>query len=269
MRVGWISDPISDYLGGAELVERDLLDTCPMDAEIIRYQSELEPLPNVDVFVIHNVTTFTSRLAERLSRKSTPIIKQVHDLWFHGNVVLRSFLLESATVVLFGSQLHRKAFTHEVKAPFVVRPPAVNGARYAEPSTHRDKPRADAVAWVGRLFFGKGIQQALRWADSNEKDIHFYGWGPEARSIPTSRYYGPLVPDEVPQVLQEYSEFVFLPTMKEPFGRSVVEAKFSRCNLILNSNVGAAEWLEPWSQITNSCQNFWTLTQGIARKAIV
>jgi glycosyltransferase involved in cell wall biosynthesis len=62
----------------------------------------------------------------------------------------------------------------------------------------------------------------------------------------------------MPALLAEYERFVFLPTVIEPFGRTVVEAWAAGCEIITNGLVGARYWMEEDpGALETAGEDFW------------
>lgn len=238
MRIGWLSD-IPPFLGGAELVERDLIAAKPDGVEIV-------PCPpdaisqEVDGYVIHNCTSYKWFHAQELAKK--PIIKQVHDVWMQGDFDLRTWLCQNAALMIFGSPLHREQAQYYVNCPTALLPVAMNLAefkRLAMPDFLRR-----GFCWIGRFDTGKGILETIQWAKEQGLEVDYYGYGyhlPQVKE--TGRYKGELKPDEVPSIMALYEALILCPIDVEPFGRVVAEAWANGLDLVVNDNVGAMWWI--------------------------
>jgi hypothetical protein len=79
-----------------------------------------------------------------------------------------------------------------------------------------------------------------------------------------------LQPEEVLEVFEKTSQFVFLPEALEPAGRMPVEARFMGCTVVVNECVGVAG--EPWWNLDDESalkfvqdipDRFWRLVKHI------
>jgi len=58
--------------------------------------------------------------------------------------------------------------------------------------------------------------------------------------------------------MARYQTFVFLPTVIEPFGRTVAEAWAAGCEIVTNGLVGARYWLEENPDaLDTAAEDFW------------
>lgn len=233
MKIGWLQDH-SDYTGGAELTAKAFRDAAPKDVTIV--DCPAGDIKDADAYVVHNCTTYPESTIEALSGK--PVVKYQHDQWPHGSPALRSWILDNAHMI-FCSPLHRTRF------PFSVQHDVAN----VPPPCRLDKVESEKIrdcVWLGHgMNVGKGIGQAVGWANKNQTPVDFIGEGPLmpmddglVRTLPSIEY------ERVPSVLAAYQKFLFLPTKIEPFGRSVVEAWAQGLDLIVNGLIGSLWWIE-------------------------
>ena len=253
VKIGWLADDPS-YKGGAELAAEELIACAPEWAEIVLCPPH-QVREDVDAYVIHNCVQYNAGIISRLDRK--PVIKCVHDVWPEGDMHLKAWLLNHARVLLLSSPLHRQYVRGSVMTMIV--PNAISLDRFR---AARNGTRSGAI-WLGRLEAGKGIDEALQWAEQNGHTLDFYGYGSLAHTFcEPGRYCGRLEPGQVPEVLGRYQTFVFLPTAVEPFSRTVVEAWAAGCELVVNNNIGAVWGLQnnP-AALDRGGQMFWEIVE--------
>ena len=66
--------------------------------------------------------------------------------------------------------------------------------------------------------------------------------------------------DDLPMLLAQYRMFVSLPTVIEPFGRTIAEAWAAGCELVTNRLVGAVHWIEnDPDAIRTAAADFWKI----------
>jgi glycosyltransferase involved in cell wall biosynthesis len=143
-----------------------------------------------------------------------------------------------------------------------VLPAPIDQERF-KPTRQIRKHREGAVT-VGTFGHpGKGQQLLIEWASENEP-VDVYGYGAFFPHHPTLRDKGELDPGDVPNVLWDHSTFVHLPSDVESFGRGVVEAWASGCELVVNRNVGALYWIEENPEaISTAGEDFWKLCESL------
>lgn len=269
MRVGWLADD-PGYQGGAELTQEGFrLAAIPRGIEVVDCPPGLVHA-GLDRYVVHNCVSYSPLDLKPIG--DTPTFKYIHDMWPHGDQSVRGHLLSKARCV-FTSPLHRDWFPYSapVRESYLI-PPALDLETFrrhgepvevqrfqdAEPSLLN--PR-EGTCWLGSLNNpGKGVHLAMEWAEENGP-VDFYGEGPY-RPLDSEhvRYKGAVKPEDVAATLARYENFVFLPTHWEPFGRAVVEAWASGCNLVLNGNVGARHWIEEEpTALFAAAESFWDL----------
>lgn len=259
MRIGWLADQFP-FKGGAEYESDELRRKAPNGVQIIDCTPE-HMHSGVDVYVIHNCGTY--KLLDQLGRdvieclSQKPVVKRVHDVAMVAEPTLRAWLIENAKTILCSSPQHVKAIdwggaTREIE----LVPSAINVLPF---QTRMAPVSRVGTVWLGRIFEGKGIGEAAKWARRQHSEVDVYGFGPMERQLPEPlRFCGALPHESIAEVLMQYERFVFLPSKIEPFGRTAVEAWLAGCELVLNENVGALWWLinKP-DDITCGAEMFW------------
>lgn len=247
MKIGWLQDA-SDYMGGAELTAKEFREAAPAGVSIV----DCPPgaIKEADAYVVHNCVTYPESTIEAIAGK--PVVKYQHDMWPHGSPSLRSWILDNAHMI-FCSPVQRARFPYGSPAD----------ASNVPPACRLDKIESEKVGecvWLGHgMNVGKGIGNAVSWANENQVQVDFIGEGPlmpheegMVRRLPAIEHA------QVPSVLATYKSFLFLPTKIEPFGRSVVEAWAQGLNLIVNGLIGATWWIEHAPEaLEDPAKAFW------------
>lgn len=250
MKLGWLVDTQHGYKGGAELCSDELLRTKPDDVKVV-LMSPGAVHNNVDGYVIHNCTEYGSYILPMLETR--PVVKYVHDVWPHGDPVLKKWLCQHSTLMILSSPLHREALNLNIGCPVKLLPNAINAAP-------RENTGEKEACWLGRFEMFKGLAGAAAWAAENGIVLDWYGYGPaeETVKILGGNLCGKVQPEAVADVLAQYQTFVFLPDEVEPYSRTTVEAWLAGCELVVNGNVGAIWWLENEPEaVTRGAEMFW------------
>jgi glycosyltransferase involved in cell wall biosynthesis len=248
-RLGWLADR-PPYQGGAELESLTLQQAAPKWAEIV-YCPPGRVALDVDAYIVHNCTEYTADDLPALMTR--PVIKRVHDVWPVGDEALRHYLLNKSRVVLLSSKLHRASLPYAVRSPIAYIPSAIT------PPAEMPKTARNGVVWLGRMYPSKGLVSVRQWALQRGLSADVYGYGPDVvQCFGPLTYKGKYNPSDVWDILAKYEYFVFLPEAVEPYGRTVAEAYLAGCKLVVNGNVGAAEWIEHRPQaVAEGAALFW------------
>lgn len=238
MRVGWLSDP-PRYVGGAELTQAEFRAATPEGVEVI----DCPPggvVSGLDRYVIHNFTAYTP---EDLAATSAPRFRYHHDMRRQGEV-------ETTDIFCSRAQRERKGG----EGPLI--PPPVDLAAYRPPKKTDRTGTCSIASWQNH---GKGAHLIDDYQAANGP-VTVYGDGPFRPQA--ADYRGPLKPEDVAETLWRYERFVFLPTAFEPFGRCVAEAHTAGCELVVNRNAGALEWLQTPEAMETARADFWEVVCG-------
>jgi len=242
MRVGWLFDQ-GETVGGAELTQAEFKAAAPEDVEIIDCQPG--QIENCDRYVVHNCVTFELEDLQQLDGK--PVVKYWHDVgpWLKDGV--KDWLTANALSICC-SPLQADYMGIEA----LVIPPPVDLGRFEEAASKMNGGRRGAVCVASWRNAGKGQRTAMEWAEQNG-GLDIYGGGylapPSSREI---AYEG------MPALMARYQTFVFLPTVIEPFGRTVAEAWAAGCEIVTNGLVGARYWLEENPEaMDTAAEDFW------------
>jgi glycosyltransferase involved in cell wall biosynthesis len=251
MIVGWLQDA-AEIQGGAELTAKSFRDAAPDSVEIV----DCPPgqIREADVYVVHNSTTYP--VDTQLALRGRPVVRYIHDTIPHGSPALRAWLLLGNAHLIFCSPLHRGKFPHPFEGDVSIIPPP------CDLTPAGDTPKTKGAIWLGHaLNPGKGIGNAVSWADRTQTQLDFVGEGPLMPPESDLIKVLPGVPfDAVPATLAEYEKFVFLPSKLEPFGRSVVEAWAAGCELVINQMIGARHYIEnDRDALVTAPKDFWNV----------
>lgn len=241
--------------GGAELTMEGFAACCPPEVAF----TDLE---EADIVVVGNCVQFGPDLIGQLEGKK--VWRYHHDLARHENAELRAWLDENARHI-FTSPLHRHRYgiqwDHGRNDCHVI-PPALDLERFRPNREARRHPDRDGVCSVASWQNpGKGASLIEAWARENETVVNVYGpghFGPNGPFV--VHRYGDCPQDELARRLKTYERFVFLPLAPEPFGRCVVEAWASGCELVVNENIGALWFIrEHPEKLESAGKDFWEL----------
>jgi|GEM_PF-2236274 len=261
-RVGWLADPETDVIGGAELTCRELLRRAPRGVKVV-------PCPpghvsrGCDLYVVHNVTRYTPDAVEALA--PAPVVKYVHDVHQRGDPELRDFLLARSATVVFVSPLQLASFPYPTRAPVLLMPPAIDLGPFRRAALSRKGRTRRGTIWIGQMTGAhKGLGNAVRWAARNGT-VDFYGAGhlrPRGLNV---RYHGQVPPEEVPELMARFKRFLLLPRGVDSCGRTVLEAWAAGCELVVNERVGAMWWLRHRpDEVETGAKRFWDVVREIA-----
>jgi glycosyltransferase involved in cell wall biosynthesis len=253
MKVGWLSDD-STYIGGAELTQAEFAATAPKGVGVVEVApDQLEVVRGCDVVCVFNSVTYPAETTRALTGKR--VVRYFNDVAPHGSPDLTRWLVGNATCV-FTSPLHfgRFPWLNGTQPDHRLIPPPVDLERFRSRQNAVER-RTGAVAVGPWMNPGKSPHLAAEWAQNAGVPIDFYGAGPFA---PLGSQ--PLNYEQVPDTLARYETFVHLPSVLEPFGRTVVEAWAAGCQVVVNRLVGARYWIEEDPDgLDTAARDFWEL----------
>lgn len=245
MRVAWLQDK-SASVGGAELTCREFLASAPVEVVQIG-PDQLDVASGCDRAVLHNVVSFPPETVERLGQ--IPIWKYHHDLgeWVHPQ--LQQDLHERA-IPIFCSKLQARTMGYP---DGICIPPAVDLEPFRAAAANAGERRG-AVTVGAWMNWGKSPERAREVAP----DVAFFGFGPCSPAGTQAVDY-----EAMPELLARYRTFIHLPSVLEPFGRTVVEAWATGCKVVVNNLVGAREWIETApDKLDAAAADFWQVVLG-------
>lgn len=254
MKVAWLADTgnADGTIGGAELTQREFRTAKPKGVKTVTVQPDrLELVRDCDAVCVFNCVGYPDATIRALSGKR--VVRYFNDVAPHGSPDLTLWLLSNATAV-FTSPLHMQRFPwingHKPDHRLIPPPVPLERFRSAQNAAER---RTGAVALGPWMNPGKSPHRAAEWAREAGVQIDYFGGGPFAP--PGSM---PIEYDHVPELFAKYRTFVHLPSVLEPFGRTVVEAWAAGCELVINGLVGARYWIEEQpDRLETAAGDFW------------
>ena len=265
VKIGWLHDDLG-IVGGAELSERALRAGAPDWAEIVLCPPNKRPPEDIQGWVIQHCVSYPSNWIEVLE-KGQPIVKQNRDSWWSGSIRLRRWLLDNADLLLFSSEMQAATYCHWYENEVAVVPPPVNLDWFR--SEAKPKEERQGNVWVGRADPGKGLHLSCDWALRNAETLDVYG----DISVPyidfsefggLVEYHGRVPYEALPMIYGRAKRFVFTPIHKEPFARTVVEAWAAGCELLVEGQVGALEWIEQRpGDVGRGTEMFWNEVERV------
>lgn len=247
MRIGWLVDQ-GNYVGGAELTEREFRAAAPEGVEII----DCRPgqIADADRYVVHNCVSYTPDDFKRIGRKH--VYKYWNDVGSWLDPEVRAWLDKRATPICCSPlQQDYMGYTQALLIP-----PPIDLHRFIEAGARSNGNRKGAVSVGSWRNLGKAAHHAAEWAKGTDgiAGIDFYGSGAFAPEGSRQIAY-----EGMPALLAGYETFVYLPMVIEPFGRVVAEAWAAGCEIVTNDLVGARYWIESKPDaIDTAATDFWT-----------
>jgi hypothetical protein len=296
LRVAFLHDVEMDYIGGAELSNKKILDK----AQQLGYELTIDNLSdfsvskkileNVDVVIVNNIVKcdYEHDLIDFLVNNEVSYVKWEHD---YGLCVKRSIyccvdpkmrnccdtekfhlyrrLFANSKLNIFQSPMHyeyHKQFYGDAVKHHIILPPPIN----IESITVSEEKNEDEVVFIGDLNFVKGGVELLDYAKEHpQKSIKVYGNNRLRREVPHNIVFkGKIDNPEVLKVLGKSKYFFFKPRWPEPSGRVAAEAFLSGAKIISNDNVGTFSYdfypndIEKGRQLMKDApQYFWDSVQ--------
>jgi hypothetical protein len=245
VRVAWLHDETS-AVGGAELTAAEFLAVAPVEVVEVA-PDQLELAAGCDRAVLHNVVSYPPDTIPKLGE--IPVTKYHHDVGPHVHPQLAQDIYEHANHV-FCSPLQA---SHMGFPDGVCIPPALDLDPFRR-AAERAGERRGAVTVGAWMNWGKSPERAREVAP----DVEFYGSGPCAPAGSVAVDY-----EAMPDLLSRYRTFIHLPSVLEPFGRAVVEAWASGCQIVTNRLVGARHWIENEPlKLETAANDFWEVVAG-------
>jgi len=259
-RIGLVYDDPekTGYWGGAEYGMVQLTKDAPNDFEIAYCGPDLN-WPEVDGYVIGNCYQYSPVIIEKLEQR--PVLHIIQDIWQHGDLKLKTWLAHYAKVSVMASPKLAEWVTIKVETPVEFIPCAVDLQPFRA-AAGKYKERTGAC-FIGRLWAGKGIQNALNWSAKFGIPVDFYGEGPLQYELNKFNLWkGNLLPQEVPEIMAKYNTFVFLPAEHDPGTRTILEAHSAGMHLVTNGKTGATWWIQHQPEaLYNISGQYWKLIQ--------
>jgi glycosyltransferase involved in cell wall biosynthesis len=129
------------------------------------------------------------------------------------------------------------------------------------------------AVYVGKLGRDKGFDNLVAYARKTGISLELYGRkepGIEIPPLPNLQYKGKVPYEQVPGILARAQIAVHLPNWLECYGRNVMEAYLSGCELVINGNVGAMSYDWDWSdrdavreKVRRAPNDFWESIEAV------
>ena len=237
MKVAWLHDEANadGTKGGAELTMDEFRAAAPAWVEFSA---------DANTVVVGNCVSFQPELVKELEGKR--VIRYHHDLSYHEHPVVREWMDEHAEHV-FTSPLHLKEYrpAAERAARAKIIPPALPLERFKpNRQQRRHGKRQGIVTFASWQNPNKGAHLVSETLFRQGLEADCYGHGAHVPYGDHIHLKGGYEPQELPQILWQYEQFIFLPNVVEPFGRCVVEAWAAGLEVLTNDLVGAKWFLE-------------------------
>jgi glycosyltransferase involved in cell wall biosynthesis len=252
MKVAFLYDPgcLDGTRGGAELVMDELIEAAPDSVEFTTAE-------DAETVVIGNCVKLDhEKILPQIEGKK--VWRYHHDLARDESPVLREWLDANAEHI-FTSPLHKELYGHRTDAHLI--PPSANLADFRPPREQRRHPKRKGIvtvaSWQGP---GKGAQLVSETVYQQDETLDCYGTGQFRPIGKHVRDMGPVRHADLPAILWQYEQFVFLPFAPEPFCRCVAEAWAAGCEILTNDLVGAKWWIEnDPDALYTAAEDFWSL----------
>lgn len=253
MKVAWLHDPgnADGTKGGAEYTMDGFRESAP---------SSVSFDPDAETVVVGNCVTFQPSILPQFDGKR--VIRYHHDLSYAEHPDLREWMDEHAEHV-FTSPLHLNKYVatgNRLLDRVRVIPPMVDLEAFRpNRQTRRNGKRSGIVTIASWQNPGKGGQMVSECLFRVGLEADCYGPGQHVPYGSHIHKKGPVEQRDLPQILWQYEQFVFLPTAIEPFGRCVVEAWAAGCEILTNDLVGASYFIEENPQaLERASDEFWS-----------
>jgi len=249
VNVAFIYDPGNrdGTRGGAELTMDEIQSAAPEEVTFTK-------VDEADTVIFGNCVVTSPDIIPALMGKR--VIRYHHDLARDENAALRGWLDDNAEHI-FTSPLHREKYGRDGE----LIPPSI-GLEAFKPNrqTRRHVKRKGVCSIASWQSPGKGGHLITEQAERSDVTIDCYGPGNFAPRGDRIKDMGPVDHSDLPQILQRYEQFLFLPIAVEPFGRCVAEAFAAGVEVLTNENVGAKWWIENEpDRLYTAATDFWEL----------
>jgi len=251
MKIIWFDDyGLQDIPGGTQQTNHIIIKYGhQLGFDIVEYRPhQIEELKDENgLFILNGITRLRPKNLNWIL-ENKPYIRYEHDYWAKTHIARHPKLFENAILNIFLSPLHYEEHKH-LTDNYVLQPSPVENFRLLPNIARRD----NVCLSVGRADFHKGTHLVVEYAKERPYlKFEFYGWYPNdivrknIDVLPNCRRYHAVPNQLMPQIYASARYFIHLPTCKEAFGRTVLEAKLSGCQLILNQNIGATSYDWDW-----------------------
>jgi len=251
-KVGWVTDHHNHQ--GRQFSVKNFRDTVPEGIEIV--DIDLTQPAECDLYIVHaatvpkNLPLFPKSLKPGTS-KLRPVIMYAYqpEVWSFG-----------ANAVIYQSPL--QASQHKFGKKFIIPPPIVD----ADWVNKQEVERQPKALWCGNATKEEGFDIAVRWAETEKTETHFFGaLVPKGSDTNTSKFLGWMDHENMPEILHSYQKLIYFPRETRPFDRVLAEALLCGVELEVWGYLGIESFEEPLGKVVEMCQNstgeFWGVIQ--------
>jgi glycosyltransferase involved in cell wall biosynthesis len=248
MNVAFVYDPgcRDGSRGGAELMMDELIAQAPDHVTVTG-------VDEADTVVFGNcVVVDPDKAIPKLDGKT--VWRYHHDIARDEKPTLREWLNDNARHI-FTSPFHVELYRWEGEADLI---PSCGRLADFKPS---GRPTRKGIVTVGSWQApSKGARLVSELVAERGEEIDCYGTGQYQPYGNHVSIKGPVQHSDLPAILWQYEEFVFLPIAPEPFGRCIAEAWAAGCEVVTNDLVGARWWIENEpDRLYTAAADFWDL----------
>ncbi|WP_353780165.1 glycosyltransferase family 9 protein [Winogradskyella sp. 3972H.M.0a.05] len=266
MKVAFLHDVEMNFIGGAELSNKKIIDKgIALGYEVIYddlldFEATKSLINDCDVIILNNLVrcNYEFELIDYIISKNLPYVKWEHDYGLCAKRTLYCLvasrvknccdtnrfhnyrnLFANAILNVFQSPMHfdyHKKLYGEAVSNKIVLPPPIN----VESIKNNPDKNKNEVIFLGHLNFIKGGHQLIDYAKAHpELNFKVFGQNRVRRTLSDNITITDKVPNEI--ALEELSKseyFFFKPNMPEASGRVAAEAFLSGNTMISNDRVG-------------------------------
>ncbi|MDG5489934.1 glycosyltransferase family 9 protein [Psychroserpens sp. SPM9] len=303
LKVAFLHDVEMDYIGGAELSNKKIIDAAKSLGytifydDLTNFEKTKTWLSDCDVAIVNNIVKcdYEFELITHLIAHDIPYVKWEHD---YGLCAKRSIycyvdskvknccdtnrfhqyrnLFVNSKLNVFQSPMHfeyHQRLYGEAVTNHIVLPPPIQ----VEALSVSEEKKKDEVLFLGDIKFIKGGHELLEYAETHpEKHITVYGKNRLRRKIPNNISFKEKTTNtEILKALGETEYFFFKPRWPEPSGRVAAEAFLSGAKIISNERVGTFSYdfypnaIEKGRQLMqNAPIYFWEQVNLALRKTV-
>lgn len=284
MKIAWFNNKsVEEHSGGAQQTNKIMIDeglsrghsiTQVTSSEI---NNQSQDIVDSDLVILNNITDFHISEIEYVIQNKR-YVRYEHD--YDSIDLIKQYvsiqgLFEKSLLNIFLSPLHAEEFKRRAgrfgadTKVFLQASPVVGFQ--IETEDHHDKNKIicvgnfshpkgffNVISFANSLLNGKLKETAVKnfeklGIDPKELQIDFYGWGSDEvmniiKNTPNCHFIKEVKNSELADIYRQYGWFIHLPAWKEPFGRTVMEAFFSGCKLIISDKfIGARSFNWNWN----------------------
>lgn len=268
-KIAWVHDNTLQEVasGGAERTNSLLVQAIPDDLELSFLTPSLltdKDMLKSDLLIVSNVKLFGVEQLKWIddTNKKIRVERDYWNLIDDTHKPYKKSIWEGSVAGVFTSPAHRDEYLK--LHPGITFPDTL----FTIPSPIETynfwrRKKENIIVYIGALDIHKGIVDVLEWAKTQGLIVIVHGQGRLRRwvaSHPNARYGGVISYDAIAQLLGKAMMFIHRPVWVEPYGRTVIEARLSGCQLLLNDRIGCLSY--DWWGEENSYLRYFLPTQG-------